>query len=150
VRGINSIFLQTKAESTGDAIVEAMKVLQEMQSTPSSVRDIEERKASIEKSFIFNFASPDAVVGRRARMELLRYPADYDATYLSKIAAVNAEAVQEVARARWDLKKFVIVVVGNAQALQKMEETISRQPELFAGMPIVRAAFDSRLRLPES
>jgi zinc protease len=148
VRGTNSIFLQTKAESTGEAVVEAMKVLQEMQTFPSPVRDVEERKASIEKSFIFNFASPDAVLGRRAQMELLRYPADYDATYLGKIAAVDVEDIQQVAQVRWDLKKFVIVVVGNSQALRLVEQKILREPELFKGMPVIRAGFDTRLQLP--
>lgn len=148
VRGNNYIFIQTKSESTAQAIVESMKVLGEMQNSPLPEAELEERKRSITKSFIFNFESPEAVIGRRARLELLKFPDDFDATYLPKIEMIGPPAVSDVAKNRWDLSKFVVVIVGNEGALKAVEEMMKNPPKVLQGMPFTQATFDSSLILP--
>lgn len=149
VRGSNYIFIQTKAESTADAIKEGINVLTAMQSEAVSTAELDERKRTISKSFIFNFDSPESVIARRARLELLKFPQDFDATYLSKIEAVGPIEVEEVSKSRWDVKKFVVVVVGNDHALEAVQKMMKAPPPSFEGMPLHQVTFESRLLLPD-
>lgn len=124
VRGTNSIFLQTKAESVSPAIQESLAVLTGMQEKSPFPEEMEEKKRALRNSYVLNFDSLDEIAIRRARLQLLRYPADYDKTYLPKIDAVTPDDVQEVARARWQEGSFVVVVVGNEAAYRALESSL--------------------------
>lgn len=124
VRGVNMIFLQTKAESVAPAITESLKVLSGMQSALPQREEMVEKKTALANSYILNFDSTDDIAGRHAYLQLLNYPSDYDQTYLSKIQEVSPEAVEDVARNRWNPEKFVIVVVGNEQAYRSLERSL--------------------------
>ena len=126
VRGVNSIFLQTKADSVAPAIKESLAVLQGLQAEVPRREEMEEKKTALRNSYILNFDSLDEIAIRRARLKLLEYPADYDQTYLPKIGAVTPEDVRTVAQSRWDEGKFVVVVVGNEAAYKALESSLQK------------------------
>jgi len=148
VKGINYIHLQTKSQSTPDAIIESLKVLRATQESPVGDDDLAERKRSIETSFVFNFDSTEDVIGRAARLMLLSYPEDYDKSYLSKISTVGALDIEAVARKRFDLNKFVIVVVGNEAAYTAVQKMMENPPEVLKGYTLKKLAFDESLEIP--
>jgi predicted Zn-dependent peptidase len=142
---MNYIFLQTKAQSVGNAMTEAVNVLNTLQGEPPAQDELAEKKAAIRNSFVFNFDSADDIVGREARLELLHYPSDYDRTYLPKIEAVEPQAVATVAKDRWQPSNFVVVVVGNESAYSNLEQVLSNNPGPFKGFEVHKLRFDGAL-----
>lgn len=145
VKGTNSIFLQTKAESVAPAIEASLGVLAGLQDAPASKQELQEKKSAIRNSYVFNFDSPEEIAGRQARLELLKYPADYDQTYLPKIEAVSAQEVSEVARQRWDPAQFVLVVVGNEQAYQSLAQQMKQGGGHLSLFELSKRNFESSL-----
>lgn len=147
VKGMNFVTAQTKAESVDEALTEVVSVLGELQSTPVPESDLAERKAAIKNSFVFNFDSADNVAGRMAKLRLLKYPDDYDATFLPKIEAVTPGDVMKVAKERWDPEKFVIVVIGNDKAYRELEalRTAPGQNQTLQKFDLVKLSFDQAL-----
>jgi zinc protease len=149
VKGTNYIFLQTKLDSVGAAVAESLQVLDGLQRQPPTEEELIEKKTALKNSFVFNFDSPAGTVLRQARLELLRYPGDYDESYLPKITAVSGNAVQEVARVHWDPKQFVVVVVGGESAYSNLQREVQRAGSPVQGWSLQRVHFDKVLTLPK-
>ena len=148
VKGVNYVFLQTKADSVAPAIQESIGVLSQLQAAPPTEEEMEEKKTAIQNSFVLNFDSIDDIAVRNARLKLLEYPADYDQTYLTKVAGVTPNGVQEVAQNRWDSKKFVIVVVGNETAYQRLERAMADKNGLLSALTLRKLRFESAIVMP--
>jgi zinc protease len=148
VKGVNYVFLQTKADSVAPAIEESIGVLSKLQSAPPTEEEMEEKRTAIQNSFVFNFDAIDDIAVRNARLKLLEYPADYDQTYLTKVEGVTPAAVEEVAQKRWDPKKFVIVVVGNEAAYQRLEKAMADKNNPLNPFPLVKLRFESAIVVP--
>jgi zinc protease len=145
VKGVNYVFLQTKAESVAPAIEESIGVLAGLQSAPPTTEEMEEKKTAIQNSFVLNFDSIDEIAVRNARLKLLEYPADYDQTYLAKINGVDAPAVMEVAQKRWDPKKFVVVVVGNKTAYESLQKALAAKNGKVGAFELHKLGFESAI-----
>jgi len=145
VKGMNYVFLQTKAQSVYPAIDEAIAVLQGMQQAPPTEGEIQEKKAAIRNSFVFNFDTPADIAGRQARLELLKYPADYDQTYIPKIEAVSPQGVQQVAQTRWDPSQFVVVVVGNEGAYEALAKSMRAKTGPLGAFELNKLGFESAI-----
>jgi zinc protease len=145
VKGVNYVFLQTKVASVVPAIEESLAVLRTLQEQHAPMSEIEEKQAAIAKSFVFNFDSVDDVAVRRAKLELLKYPLDYDETYLSKIKAVDPEKVRTVAQERWDPSKFVVVVVGDESAYSILEKATQEKESPLHRLEVKKLRFDRSL-----
>lgn len=145
VKGVNYVFLQTKAESVAPAIEESIGVLSKMQSAPPTAVEMEEKTTAIENSFVLNFDSIDDIAVRNARLKLLDYPADYDQTYLKKVQEVTPEGVQEVAQKRWDPSSFVIVVVGNKTAYERLEKALQDKNNPLSSFGLNKLRFESAI-----
>jgi zinc protease len=145
VRGINYLFLQTKGDSVGPAIRESIEVLKSLQAEPLSPRELSEKKSAIEQSYVFNFSSSDAIAGRGAQQELLHYPERYDETYLPAIEAVTADDVLRVAKQRWQIEEFLVVVVGNAQARASLEKEVLKEDSPIFEKNIIELRFDESI-----
>ncbi len=148
VRGANYVFLQTKAESVSPAIGESIAVLRSMQSDVPSHEEMAEKKAAIRNSFVFNFDSFDDIAVRTAQLELLRYPADYDQTFLDKIESVSPEQVREVAQKRWDPSSFIIVVVGNEMAYEALKKAVEGEDAALKAFGIKKLGFNGSVVMP--
>jgi predicted Zn-dependent peptidase len=119
--------------------------LRVLQSDPLSAKELIEKKSAIEQSHVFNFSSSDAIAGRVARQELLRYPANYDETYLRLIANVDERAVQEVATKRWEIDNLVTVVVGDKSALHSLEQESAKENSPLFGRSIIKLGFSESI-----
>jgi len=146
VQGRNIIALQTKAESSGTAIVESLRVLGSMQRELVSAEKLGEAKRSISNSFIFRFDALDDVLNRRALQQYLHYPEDYDATYLPRIGALTPEAIRLTAERRWERSKFVIVVVGDDTAYAAVQQALASGAPELEGFTLREVSFDGRLK----
>jgi zinc protease len=146
VRGTNYIFLQTKADSTGAALVESIGVLEKLQREPPAEQELSEKRLAIENSYVFNFASVSDIAGRLARQELLGYPSDYDSTYLSKIAHVTPPDVSAVAQKRWQPNTLVAVVVGNEAAYAALEREHAKPESRLGSFELHKVQFDEALQ----
>jgi predicted Zn-dependent peptidase len=61
---------------------------------------------------------------------------------------VTPAAVEEVAQKRWDPKKFVIVVVGNEAAFQRLEKAMADKNNPLNPFPLVKLRFESAIVVP--
>ena len=147
VIGKNVIGLQTKSSSTADALVATLEVLQELQEEPVSDAELEVANRVVSNSFVFQFESPYGVVQRWAVLKMLDYPEDYDSLYLKRRSEVSAKDVLEAANTRWDISKFVVIVVGNDEARSSLEELMKNPPSVLSGMTISYADFDEILHV---
>jgi len=145
VKGTNYIFVQTKADSTGAALVESIGVLEQLQREPPTAEELGEKRQAIENSYVFNFGSVGEIAGRLARQELLGYPSDYDATYLSKVAQVTPSDISKVAAERWNPSKLVAVVVGNDSAFQALEREHARPESRLNAFRLQKVSFGEAL-----
>ena len=148
VKGVNYVFLQTKAESVAPAIEASIGVLSGLQAAPPTDEELEEKKTAIQNSFVLNFDSVDEIAVRNARLKLLEYPADYDQTYLSKINGVAPDSVMEVAQKRWDPKTFVIVVVGNRTAFDSLQKVLAARKGQVGAFDLHKLGFESAILMP--
>jgi predicted Zn-dependent peptidase len=148
VKGVNYVFLQTKADSVAPAIQESIGVLSKMQTAPPTDEEMEEKRTAIQNSFVLNFDSIDDIAVRNARLKLLDYPADYDQTYLAKVEGVTPASVQEVAQNRWDPSKFVIVVVGNETAYQRLERAMADKNNPLKHLALHKLRFETAIVMP--
>jgi len=137
--------LQTKSESTGNAVVEALEVLRGLQAEEVSMDELEETKHAIESSFVFRLDSHDKVLSRQAILQLRDYPDDYDTAYLDSLRELLPSEIREVAKRRWDASKFVILVVGNEEAYAALNTALDEAPEPLKSFNIKRIGFDERL-----
>ena len=94
---------------------------------------------------MFNFSSSDAIAGRGAQQELLHYPERYDETYLPAIEAVTADDVLRVAKQRWQIEEFLVVVVGNAQARASLEKEVLKEDSPIFEKNIIELRFDESI-----
>lgn len=148
VQGKNMVYLKTKAQTTDQAIAESIRVLADMQRNEISGQELEEAKRFIENSFIFEFDSPAAVVVRRAQLEIMGYPRDYDDTYVSKILGVTPGDIKGVSDRRWRLGELVIVVVGDETAYNSLVKLMSSPPSELEGMELRKVDFKQKLEIP--
>jgi predicted Zn-dependent peptidase len=144
-RGRALVQLQTKSESTGQAIVEAIEVIKGLQAAEATESELAEAQRSITNSFVFKFDSTEELIQRAALLQILGYPQDYDATFVPKIKNVDGADVQTVARKYWDPAKFVIVVVGNERAYNSLQRVLDEQPSALPGFKIQKMQFDQKL-----
>ena len=145
VKGVNYVFLQTKAQSVAPAIEESIGVLTKLQMAPPTQEEMEEKKTAIQNSFVLNFDSIDEIAVRNARLKLLEYPTDYDQTYLTKVHGVTPEEVMEVARKRWDSKSLVVVVVGNKTAYEALEAALKAKGSSLGMFELNKLRFESSI-----
>ncbi|NLF24313.1 MAG: insulinase family protein [Deltaproteobacteria bacterium] len=145
VRGENVVQLQTKAPSAGKAIEEGLMVLVDLQSQDVSEQELEQAKQSIQNSFVFEFDSSEKLVSRKAALHLLEYPQDYDASFIPQVLAVSAHDIKTVAKRRWSIPEMVIVVVGNKESYESIEEMRGRPDSVLYNLPIQRLGFKEAL-----
>lgn len=145
--GKNIITSQTKAASSAEALAASVRELRALQTQLISKDELAETHRAIENSFVFKFASPEALVNRVAVLDLLEYPEEYDREYLEKINAVAATDVQQVARTLWEPEQFIVVLVGNKTACDSLEHAMSQEDFPLYGLPVRRVQFDESLVL---
>lgn len=120
--GAFGVSLGTRVEQAVFAVKSVLQVIEEVRANEPDPERLGEVKAAVNQSFVFNFASPRSIVERAATKEILQYPADFDETYLANVRAVMSRDVLSAAKTRIDPKSFVVVVVGNVEPKQFLNQ----------------------------
>ena len=137
VKGTFQIVLGTRSDQAVRAIQKSIEITKDTLVSLPPTNEFNDAKSAVERSFIFRFDSPTAVVRRAAQQELLKYPEDYDATYLNKTAAVTPQMVLEVGQ-RWvKPDDMAIVIVGKIPA-KEIAEAFRAE-----GRPVYKVTFDT-------
>lgn len=136
VAGSFQISLASRNEAALEAIRQSLSITRgTLESVPQEI-EFSEAKSAVEQSFAFRFDSPGEIVQRAAQQELLRFPEDYDRTYLERISKVTPAMVLEVGK-RWvKPEDAVIVIVGGIPATRVAQE-------LGNSRPVYRISFDT-------
>jgi len=144
VKGSNYVALQSRGETAGQAVLEAIKTVQSMQTLPVSADEMSRAKGSIENSFVFKFDRPRDIVARSAVLRMLDYPQDYDDTFLEQIRAVSPADIQSISKKYWHVDRLVFIVVGDESAYNSLVRAHASS-DLLKNYEIKRAKFDQVL-----
>jgi zinc protease len=88
-------------------------IMTDLREQPVSPEELRIARESLVNSFVFSFTDPHAVVAQRMQLDFYAYPDDYLARFQERIAAVDAAAVQRVARDYLRPERQQVVVVGS-------------------------------------
>lgn len=145
VKGQNYVNLKTKSDSVGQALIEVVRVVVGLQSDLMAQDELEEKKRSAENSFVFKLASSGAQVERKALLQILGFPDDYDQVYLSKVRSVESRDIQAIANKYWDPKQFIILIVGNDKAYDSLLGSMNDSAWTMPHFEIKKVGFDEKI-----
>ena len=132
--GTFQVVLQTRNEAVPEALRESIRLTRESTVQLPNDKQFSEAKSSTERSFVFKFAEPSSIVDRAPLLEILGYPADFDANYLDRLRAVSKPNVRDAA-AKWvHPDDLIVVVVGGVEA-----KALAQQFDL----PVYKLEFDT-------
>ena len=126
-KGIGAFHANTevRTEVTDSALREMMTQLRRIGAEPVPAAELAASKDALVGSFPLTLQTADDVAGAVANARLLGLPADYVATYRTRLAAVAPAAVSAAARSAIRPGGAVIVVVGDASKLYDRLRTIA-------------------------
>jgi zinc protease len=105
--------LQTKTESTNQAISGVLSEIKAIRDTPVSDQELAEAKSFLMGSFPLRFDSTAKLAHMLAQVEFYGLGFEYFSDYPKWIDRVTKEEVQRVAKQYLDPKRYALVVVGN-------------------------------------
>lgn len=121
---------ETKNASAAEALVLIRSIMNDLRDRPVELNELRTAKESLVNSFVFSFTDPHAVVAQRMQLDFYDYPADYLARYRERIAAVDAEDVQRVAREYLRPERQQVIIVGvpdeTGMSLESLGLTVRR------------------------
>ncbi|MCB0345750.1 MAG: insulinase family protein [Bdellovibrionales bacterium] len=100
----------TQALETIKTILDLVEKSREEQFTKDQIEDAVIGEG---RRFVFNFETSRETVGRRAWLDVMDYPRDYDQKFLSRLGEVKADEILNFAKDNIDLDNLVIVIVGD-------------------------------------
>jgi zinc protease len=108
---------EVRTEVTDSALREMLTQLRRIGSDPVPADELTAARDALVGSFPLSLQTADDVAGAVAQARLLGLPANYLATYRTRLAAVPAAAVSAAAHSAIRPDRAVIVVVGDATKL---------------------------------
>ena len=139
------VYLQTKSQTTAQAISSAIEVIKDSQLNAPSEQRVAEIIGSAEKSFVFKFDSLEESISRKSTLKYGGYPEDYYDTYLDNIRKVTADDLLRVARKYWDPERFIVLVVGNTNAYNQLADLTKQAESVFYNKPIKKLNFTEKI-----
>lgn len=113
--GLFSISGSTQAPTTVAAIQAALGEVERMRNEKVTAPELEEAKAAVLNSFVFNFDTPGKTLNRLLIYRYFGYPKNFIFEYQKAVEAVTADDVLRVSRKYLEPSKFVVIAVGNPQ-----------------------------------
>ena len=105
--------LQTKTETTNQAIAGVLSEIKSIRDAPVSDQELAEAKSFLIGSFPLRFDSTAKLANVLAQVEFYGLGFEYFSDYSKWIDRVTKEDVQRVAKQYLDPKRYALVVVGN-------------------------------------
>ncbi len=112
--GVTTLFLTTKAPTTGAAIAALLEEARNMVAQPPTDEEVAKAKQAILSSFVFNSDSPRKILTQQLTFEYFGYPLDWLSRYRHGIEAVTTAEVRAAAVKHLRPQEFAIMVVGPA------------------------------------
>ena len=116
------------SDKTAAALAEFIKELQRMKTGEVSEAELSDAKASLVRAIPALFASDEQTAGAYARAWLHGLPADYYASYQTRVEAVTRDDVGKAARDRLHPDALAIVVVGPELSIRPGLEALKLGP----------------------
>ena len=110
--GVFRIDIGTRSEQALQAVAKALELYDESRVQAPKSPALQNAQQALQRSFVFKFDRSGKIVNRKAVLDLLGYPKDYDAQYLNRINSVKAQDILHAARGHLDSEKLYIVLVG--------------------------------------
>ena len=111
--GSFQVVVQTKNQSTNDAIQRACSEIERIRQEPVSDEEVNDAKLYLTGSFPLKLDSDAKIAGFLAQVEFFNLGADYADTYVQRINAVTKADVQRVAQQYLHPEQMHLVVVSN-------------------------------------
>jgi zinc protease len=135
---------QTRTEVTVRAISEVLAEFDRMGAVKVGPQELQSAKNYLNGLFSLSLSTQGGVAERIMQTYMLGLGRDYLGTYRSRIEAVTAEQVQEVARKYIAGDQPTIVVIGDASKLAEALQTIGPVEELdIEGKPAKKSSRES-------
>jgi len=143
--GTFEIGLGTRASEAVNATQQVLRLIGETQSGAPDGAAIRNAKQGVNRSFVFRFSKPESIVQRRAYLEMLGFPLDFDSKYMGNIQSVSVEDIARVSRERVDLKRLKIVIVGKISS-QEVADALQQEVQQvkFTEAPVFGALYQPR------
>jgi zinc protease len=113
--GLFGAFALTKNESAVTAATRIREIIREIGKKPVSQSELDGAKKAMYNSFIFSFTSAEQIAFQRLMIEYKGLPNDFLATYRSKIGAVQAKDIREMAAQYLSPAKAIVLIIGSEQ-----------------------------------
>lgn len=114
---------QVRNAVTDSSVVEILKEIDKIRTTPVSADDLKNTKAKYIGRFIMALERPETIAGYALNIETENLPKDYYKTYLERINAVTIADVQKAAQKYFTTEKARIVVAGKgSEVLENLEK----------------------------
>lgn len=117
--GFFLIRVDTKSQTTVQAIAETLKEVKRLTAEPVSAEELRAAKEGILNSFVFNFDTTGEIVRRLMTYEYFGYPRDFLEKFKANVEKVTAEDVLRAAQAHLKPDQLVILAVGRQQDFDK-------------------------------
>lgn len=117
--GIFSAESSVRNEKTDSAIQELLREINLIRDEKVGDTELSRMKNYLSGGFARSLENPATIANFALNIARYKLPADYYQQYLTKLAAVDANKVQEVAKLFLDPAHMHIVIVGNAKQIAK-------------------------------
>lgn len=113
--GTFTIGLQTKNESAGIAIDEALKEMEKIRKSPVSDKELEDAKAYLIGSFPLRLDTNSKIAGMLTAFEYFNLGLDYPDRYPKLINSITKEEVLRAAQKYLNTDSYILVAVGDME-----------------------------------
>ncbi|MCI0526657.1 MAG: insulinase family protein [Nitrospira sp.] len=117
--GAFQVVLQTKTESTQDAINSVIQEINRLTQTEVSDEELQGAKDQYINSFVFRFDTREKIVQRMMLYEYHGLPADFLETFRDKLLKVTKEDVLRVAKQYLHPDNLIILAVGDRDKIEE-------------------------------
>jgi zinc protease len=124
VGGMFNVTVDTKPETTAEAITSAFGVLEEMKANDVTQEELSFAKRRVAGLMVLDTQTIESQGRRRVDGILNNYPIDYYDNYAKYISQVEASQVRQVLNEHVDTSRFSIVVVGPAEQIKAQLEAL--------------------------
>jgi len=125
---------------TGKAMAEVFSEIRRLQAEAPSPAEAQGMKTYAGTYLLMRTTSADLIAGQLVRADTLGLPASYFNGYIQRAMAVTPQQISAMAKQRFPLDRFVMVVVGDMKSVE---------PQLMA-LPELKGATIQRVALPKT
>jgi predicted Zn-dependent peptidase len=133
--GLFAVYGGTKNQSVHRSLSLMLEEIERIRQEPVEQQELDNAKAGLLNSFVFNFDSKREIVSRQIQYAYYDYPADFLDRYQPGISAVEIDDIQRVAHEHIHPDQFVTLVVGKTDEFDQALDDFGTITELDITIP---------------